>query len=257
MGDKFYNKNWFMWVMLLVFAPVGIYLMWKHNRFKKGARIGLSILFMFIFIAIMVPDVDKTETDENNTVAEIEVKTDEVASEPVVEEPVVETTTTEDTTTQEETVATDEEKNSVIAFDNDLWAIVLLSEAANQELFTALTTEGITTYDIYTAGTDAESKQRAIYEQISGVSYGDIEKGKDNAKKYKEAVENYSLASQILAENVVKYADTGENKYLAKVEEYRDIVNNSTINVAAARGQFLYSSVLTEEEVKEMLGVEE
>ena len=39
-SSKFYTKVWFMWVMLLFFAPVGIFLMWKfHSEMKKNTKI--------------------------------------------------------------------------------------------------------------------------------------------------------------------------------------------------------------------------
>ena len=34
---KFYTQDWFMWIMLIFFAPVGIFLMWKFNdKMKKN-----------------------------------------------------------------------------------------------------------------------------------------------------------------------------------------------------------------------------
>ena len=32
---RFYQKAWFMWVFLIIFPPVGIFLLWKHKILKN------------------------------------------------------------------------------------------------------------------------------------------------------------------------------------------------------------------------------
>jgi len=54
-NEKFYEKQWFMWTTLIFLAPVGIFLMWKYNRFAKGPRIAISAVSAIIFLAIVVP----------------------------------------------------------------------------------------------------------------------------------------------------------------------------------------------------------
>ena len=52
-SSKFYTKAWFMWVMLIIFAPVGIFLMWKfHPEMKKNTKIILTVVFAILFLAI-------------------------------------------------------------------------------------------------------------------------------------------------------------------------------------------------------------
>ena len=61
--NKFYTKTWFMLLMLVLFAPIGIFLMWKfHDEMKKDAKIILTIVFaIFFFIG-----GDEKETTTNN-----------------------------------------------------------------------------------------------------------------------------------------------------------------------------------------------
>ncbi|WP_018305495.1 ComEC/Rec2 family competence protein [Desulfitobacterium hafniense] len=47
---KFYEKTWFLWLSLIFFAPVGIFLMWKQQRFAKVPRVILAVLFVFVFL---------------------------------------------------------------------------------------------------------------------------------------------------------------------------------------------------------------
>lgn len=87
---NFYNKEWFMWVTLILFAPIGIYLLWKHRRYSKNARVVLSIFFGIIFLIALRNNVfnNKQDTKANSTVAEQkqDVKKEEVKEEPKQED---------------------------------------------------------------------------------------------------------------------------------------------------------------------------
>lgn len=66
---KFYEQTWFMWLMLIVFAPVGIFFMWMfHPEMKKKTKIILTVVFAILFIIIMTSNSNKTDDNlENNT----------------------------------------------------------------------------------------------------------------------------------------------------------------------------------------------
>ena len=65
-SSKFYTKAWFMWVMLIFFAPVGIFLMWKfHPEMKKNIKIILTVVFAILFLAIAFGE-NSDETTTNN-----------------------------------------------------------------------------------------------------------------------------------------------------------------------------------------------
>ena len=78
---KFYEENWFMWVALIFFAPVGIFVMWKfHDEMKKNLKIILTIVFAIFFLAIAFSgDTDETNTNKsssntnNSSVSKVEV----------------------------------------------------------------------------------------------------------------------------------------------------------------------------------------
>lgn len=51
---QFYTESWFMWVMLVFFAPLGIFLMWKfHSEMKKNVKIILTVVFAILFLGII------------------------------------------------------------------------------------------------------------------------------------------------------------------------------------------------------------
>lgn len=79
--SKFYAQAWFMWVMLIFFAPVGIFLMWKfHPEMKKNTKIILTVVFAILFLIIAVggnseeSKTDNTDNGNGNTYEVSKVK---------------------------------------------------------------------------------------------------------------------------------------------------------------------------------------
>ena len=74
---KIYEKNWFIILMLVVFFPVGLFLMWKNAKWNKTVKIIISVLFAAIVIFSNGSEESKNvETKDTN--AEVEtVKVDE------------------------------------------------------------------------------------------------------------------------------------------------------------------------------------
>ncbi len=69
-GIKFYQKPWFMWVMLIFFAPVGIFLIWKyHPEIKKGIKIVLTVVFAlwFIFLCTIPTSIMQGSSSSNTS----------------------------------------------------------------------------------------------------------------------------------------------------------------------------------------------
>ena len=60
---KFYEKTWFMWVMLIFFAPIGIFLMYRYKRLNPTARLILSALWGLAFIVIIAKVSNNTSNN--------------------------------------------------------------------------------------------------------------------------------------------------------------------------------------------------
>lgn len=66
--SKFYEQTWFMWIMLIFFAPVGIFFMWKfHPEMKKNTKVILTVIFAILFIIIMASNGSETDDNSENT----------------------------------------------------------------------------------------------------------------------------------------------------------------------------------------------
>ena len=50
--DPFYKKLWFIVLMLFVFAPIGLYLMWAYTDWKTWVKIVASLIAIPIFMGI-------------------------------------------------------------------------------------------------------------------------------------------------------------------------------------------------------------
>ena len=74
---KIYEKNWFIILMLVLFFPVGLFLMWKNAKWHKTVKIIISVLVFAIAIFSNGSEESKNvETKDTN--AEVEtVKVDE------------------------------------------------------------------------------------------------------------------------------------------------------------------------------------
>lgn len=64
--EKFYQTLWFMWLMLIFIAPVGIFLMYKNKRYQPKTRKILTGIFAIWFI-FMCNSLNSSSLIENQT----------------------------------------------------------------------------------------------------------------------------------------------------------------------------------------------
>lgn len=71
---KWYNKTWFTIIMLIVFFPVGLFLMWKNEHFKKSVRIAITVFFALVIVVGMFSGDDENSVEEDAIEEDIEEK---------------------------------------------------------------------------------------------------------------------------------------------------------------------------------------
>ncbi|WP_214783255.1 hypothetical protein [Exiguobacterium sp. S3] len=77
---KFYQKTWFVVLMLLLFFPVGLFLMWRYQKFNQIARIIITVIIALAAIPAFTGGSDETATDpalEETPAVEAEADTSE------------------------------------------------------------------------------------------------------------------------------------------------------------------------------------
>lgn len=66
---KFYEQEWFMWIMLILFAPLGIFFMFKFNkRLSQKSKIIISILFAILFLIVIVGNSNNSTSIDDNKI---------------------------------------------------------------------------------------------------------------------------------------------------------------------------------------------
>jgi len=69
-SNKFFQKKWFAILLLIFFAPVGIFLIFKYGHFKKATNIVLSVVFgIFFLMVVNFEESDSTEEVKSETEA--------------------------------------------------------------------------------------------------------------------------------------------------------------------------------------------
>lgn len=102
---KWYEKTPAIILLLILFFPVGLYLMWKYTNWSKGAKIVVSILVGIIVIAALAnPSTPQTDNaaSKNNTDKEA-VKDETQPVQEASERPKVEQKSAEQSKPQEPT----------------------------------------------------------------------------------------------------------------------------------------------------------
>lgn len=68
---NFFDRTWLILVILLIFAPAGIYLLWTHKKFDPVVRTIISVLFGAFFafnsMSLLSPDISPPATPAGQT----------------------------------------------------------------------------------------------------------------------------------------------------------------------------------------------
>lgn len=104
-NKKWYMKTGYIILLLMLFFPVGIFLMWKYTGWNKYVKIVVSVVVSLFFIIGIASGDDEDATDSNSIVTETTTEKATVKEETTTKE---EVTTVEETTTQEETTTREE-----------------------------------------------------------------------------------------------------------------------------------------------------
>lgn len=69
-GEKITNKKWFIIVLLLLAAPIGLFFMWRNKVFSKLTRIIITIIIALFFVVVTQYDPDEVRINKAQEVAE-------------------------------------------------------------------------------------------------------------------------------------------------------------------------------------------
>ncbi|HOJ48264.1 MAG TPA: hypothetical protein PLD48_05255, partial [Bacillota bacterium] len=119
---KFYQKNWFIWLMLIFIAPVGIVLLWTQKKYNPTNRVILSVIFLVFFI-LVVPKSNEDNKNSEHVAIENENNPSQIVLEATQEEH-----STADNTSKSEDISRDDENIDDNQLYNNLEKIELTYE---------------------------------------------------------------------------------------------------------------------------------
>ncbi|NLA43534.1 VanZ family protein [Candidatus Saccharibacteria bacterium] len=181
---KFYQRNWFIWLSLILFAPLGIILLWTQKKYKLFPRIALSVIFLVFFIAIL-PKGNGNESIKNITANNT---TPSVASQSDSPSASQNEQTTKPDSTAKENKPVIEFKN--VVFSNNLGVTTVNGEAINNDTKAHSFTLKVSFYDendklLGTAVGAVNDLNGGDMKIFSAMGTGDF----SNAAKYKVQVD--------------------------------------------------------------------
>lgn len=66
-SDKWYTKTVWIVVLIILFFPVGLYLMWKYTNWNKFVKWGLTIIFALFFLASINSSSSSNKTQQTTS----------------------------------------------------------------------------------------------------------------------------------------------------------------------------------------------
>lgn len=105
-GKKpFYKRMWFIILMLFIFAPVGIFLLWRYTKAHKFIKVVVSAVALFWFIIMLIATsgdstdvspsdvpsgsdiVEEIVNETDTTITQAEKETEKATEQPATEKP--------------------------------------------------------------------------------------------------------------------------------------------------------------------------
>lgn len=152
-SNNWYDKKWLVYLLCIVFFPVGLYALWKNQSISKFVKIGVSALIGIIVIASMNGNKNSNSTSDATT----ETQTKEEVK-------------TELTQTQKDSIASEEAKTMIKEReDNTIKARDLTASYAANEV---QADENFKGKEFYVEGTVSDIK-KDIMDDIYVILEGD------------------------------------------------------------------------------------
>jgi hypothetical protein len=70
---RWYKKNWFMWLIMVIFFPIGLFLLWKYSSYKKSTKAIITIAIVGL-IAISGSNPKNQTTNSSTTIQQTQTK---------------------------------------------------------------------------------------------------------------------------------------------------------------------------------------
>ncbi len=221
MEKKWYQKTWVIGLFLIFFAPVGIYLMYKHTSWQKNIKLVIAIFAALFFMAMIFEDEEAPIIDLRANKYTVERGSD-VDKELIINELVSDVSDNRSELSKEDV--------SVIGLDeineNEIGKYNLSFEVSDEA-------GNVVTEDVVLNVEPNEADKKAEAEKEAKEQAKKEQEAKEQAEKEKKAKEK-EAKEQAKKEKVQKEADKvgleGKNA-LHKAEQYGNRMNMSKAGI--------------------------
>lgn len=144
-------------------------------------------------------------------------------------------------------------KALALVLDKDIFQCLLNSESICTLLQDGITLVGNgqgTMLELYDLAKQAKSSQQSIWGSL-----GDLRD--DNNRDYVNACQDYVINGQMMADDLIKYIDKQEMKYLSEAKQCIENIDNYVIIAVSKRMEYLISQGFTGDEAAVILSPEE
>lgn len=251
---KWYQKTGWIIALLILFFPIGLFLMWKYANWNKIVKIIITVLFALSLIGNMT----SPSTPQSEDLGKAQTESSTEATEKMTDtEPETNNSDSEIASSLEPETESSEPESTESGIDTDS---AILADAAIMQYVSEIDSvylafvsimESGSDLDIYDAAKTLKSSAFKAYTNITSVSC-------DGIDEYKETSLNYAITIQMIAENIIKYFDKNqEMKYLSDAKE--NISNRETLmyGLIANRMTFLSNAGLSDDEITSLMAIDE
>lgn len=224
---KWYEKTWVIILLVILFFPVGLFLVWKKKEWGGKRKVIITaIVGVCIAIGAFAPEEEEASASANKVQEQAEVQVEEDKKE-----------------------SPEEIKQSAIASDKELFDMILKSEELNKNLLNTMNLSGqgqISLLDLYDFAKQTRDAQYQVYRNMGEIKANEME-------DYIEPSRSYVSNAITISEKIIKYIDKNEIKFLSEAKERIGYSETITLKIIVERTKFLEKSGLTDEEVANVL----
>ena len=220
----------------------------NQQQTKKGkGRLMAIIIFIFLGILGAYGESDEEATKQETTT---EVKSTAQKTEKKKEKQASKEKNEKQKEQEKKKSENEKKRKEVQEIDEQLHDIAMKTGASYGKLVNAIqkfSDDGANAdiLEFYNLAKSVKDDCFFYFREANDISY----KG---AETYKESLISYILTCQSISENLMKYIDKSEMKYISKAQEQMQYIDTIVVEVSGNRFQFLTDNGFTIEEISEL-----
>ena len=250
---KFYQKNWFVILMLILFFPVGLFLMWKYANWRNYAKIIVTVAIALLVVVSYSLPADYSSTSDQSASVQTQKSEKTTESKKETKEDKEKTKKHKETKKEKAAAKKQEEKAAAQALDFQLYNCYRKG-AALFDSFSELD-DSASSDKAYSRLGNMKQDCENIYSILDGLKIKDRKNGK-GSEDYEDAVRYYVDCIYLFSGHMQKYMDSGKEKHYNSAMKDLSAASSAKSDIDTARNAFLKSAGFSSDEISEIVDAE-